>query len=187
MKPKPSTAARTAAASLALGAVLAAATPASAGGTLDVDFNFATLVGPERLLYGVAGRAGWRFDLGPAWIQPEAGGEYMAVPCCLNGVQIHVARVLGGARLGATDRIGGVVEPSLFGHAGYGWLAPSMNGPTFDVGVALDVRLVPRFRFGVQGAYNVVTVPPSPSYLAEVMSPYTVQWVSFGVHAGVSF
>ena len=49
MKPKPSTAARAAAASLALGAVLAAATPARAGGTLDADFNFATLVGPERL------------------------------------------------------------------------------------------------------------------------------------------
>ncbi len=75
-----------------------------------------------------------------------------------------------------------VIEPSLFGHAGYGWLASSLNGPAFDVGFALDVRLVRLFRFGVQGAYNVVTIPPS--YLDEVMSPYALQWVSFGVHAG---
>jgi hypothetical protein len=187
MKTKLSTAARIAAASLALCAVLSTATPARAGGTFDVDFNLATDVGQETMLYGVAGRAGWRFDVGPVWIQPEAGGEYVAVPCCLAGLgtQIHVARVFGGARLGAADRIGGVVEPSLFGHAGYGWLAASLNGPAFDVGFALDVRLVQFFRFGVQGAYNLVTVPPS--YLSEVMSPYAFQWVSFGVHAGVSF
>jgi hypothetical protein len=60
-----------------------------------------------------------------------------------------------------------------------------MNGPTFDVGLALDVRLVRFFRFGVQGGYNVAMIPPS--YLSEVQSPYAVQWVSFGVHAGVSF
>jgi hypothetical protein len=187
MKTKLSTAARIAAASLTLCAVLSKAAPARAGGTLDADFNLATQVGQGTVLYGIAGRAGWRFDLGPVWIQPEAGGEYVAVPCCLAGLgtQIHIARVFGGARLGATDRIGGVIEPSLFGHAGYGWLAPPMSGPAFDVGFALDVRIVQLFRFGLQGAYNVVSVPPS--YLDEVMSPYTVQWVSFGVHAGVSF
>ena len=86
-----STATRAAAACLALGAVLTTAAPARAGGTLDVDFNLATHVGQETVLYGVAGRAGWRFDVGPVWIQPEAGGEYMVVPCCLAdlGTQIR--------------------------------------------------------------------------------------------------
>jgi hypothetical protein len=187
MKTKLSLAARALVASFALAAVLAASRPARAGATADLDFDLATHVGQETLILGGAARVGWRFDAGPVWIQPEAGGGYMVVPCCLadRGTQIHIARVVGGARLGTTDRIGGVVEPSLFGHAGYAWLASDMNGPTFDVGLALDVRLVRFFRFGVQGGYNVAMIPPS--YLSEVQSPYAVQWVSFGVHAGVSF
>ena len=134
----------------------------------------------------MVGRFGWRFDFGPVWLQPEAGGSYTsflnAAATDPSGIgALHVVRVLGGARLGGSGLISGVIEPALFGHAGYGWLSSRVKGTALDVGFALDVKIVRHFSFGVQGAYNVVAYEA-----AYIGSSPAFKWVSYGVHAGVS-
>ena len=182
------------------------APPRELGAHLDADLDLGVPKGfdESRLSFGAGGRLGWRFDLGPVWLQPEAGGQYTvftrpesAIPCalCKYFLTEHPVRVFGGLRLGGAGLIAGVIEPALFGHAGYGWDTsglPSVvtpdgrltahvvdrKGPAFDVGFALDVRLVRHFRFGLHAAYNVV-VPAAESTDG-------VRWLTYGLHLGAA-
>jgi hypothetical protein len=188
-----------------LGLSALAPTPARAdvGARVDADLELGGPIGFEARSFavGAGGRLGWRFDLGPLWLQPEVGGSYVAF---LGNVDFanhlvtytgkHVTRVTGGLRLGGAGLIARVLEPALFGHAGYGWAdgeytdLPMRKGPAFDVGLAIDLKLVRHLSLGVQGAYNVVTFPPPPYYLdLDASRSASVQWVSFGVHVGASF
>jgi hypothetical protein len=121
---------------------------------------------------GVTGRLGWRFNAGPIYLQPEIEGSYLTFDAD-NG---HIGRFLAGGRLGLDT----FVQPSIYGHAGWGWLnsdALAANSGAFDVGVSLDVRLVRHLLVGVQMGYNVVPVTVD----------LTDKWVNYGVNAAVIF
>ena len=105
----------------------APAPPRALGAHLDADLDLGVPMGfhESRLSFGAGGRLGWRFDLGPVWLQPEAGGHYTVftrwdpgVPCmsCKDYLTEHPVRVFGGLRLGGAGLIAGVIEPALFGH-----------------------------------------------------------------------
>jgi hypothetical protein len=121
--------------------------------------------------FGFLATLGYRIGLGPVFVQPEAQGGYVFFPVDGAGAA-HVARVLGGARLGRP----GLLEPSIFGHMGVGWLDSNTNGLAFDAGLALAIRLIPVLRFGAQAGYNVVTITSSGA---------ATKWVGYGVHVAV--
>jgi hypothetical protein len=162
---------------------------AAGGGDVDADLDLGAPMETGTFTVGAGGRLGWRFDLGPVWLQPEAGGHYTTflnvgpTESSASSASSHAVRVLGGARLGGAGLISGVIEPALFGHAGYGWISSRVKGAALDVGFALDVKLVRHFSFGVQGAYNVVA--DQIDYIGGGSS--ALKWLSYGVHAGASF
>jgi hypothetical protein len=162
------------AASLALPLILVA-NEARAGVFIHAEFDGAegvAMPGGTHLGYGLLGALGYRIGLGPVFLQPEVAGSYMTFPS--GTVPPSATRLLGGLRFG----LGLMVQPTVFGHAGVGWLGSAVDGPSFDVGLALGFKLVPIFSFGAQGAYNVVTV---------LANGEATRWVSFGVHAAVEF
>lgn len=147
---------------------------------------------------GAGARFGWRFDFGPVWLQPEVAGHYTHLPryecplCEPRPTSIHAARILGGVRLGGSGLISKAIEPAIFGHAGYGWLKfahagqpGDTAGPAFDVGFALDVKIVRHFRFGAHAAYNVI----KPLYPSEYLGfrVLSEKWINFGLHADAAF
>lgn len=162
---------------------------AAGGGHVDADLDLGAPMETGTFAVGAGGRLGWRFDLGPVWLQPEAGGYYTSflnvrpTDALPSGASTHAVRALGGARLGGAGLISGVIEPALFGHAGYGWISSQVKGPAFDVGFALDLQLVRHLSFGLQGAYNVVA--DQIDYIGGGTS--ALKWISYGVHAGASF
>jgi hypothetical protein len=177
---------------------------AEVGGQVAVDLDLGAplgTLGTERFLIGGGGRFGWRFDLGPVWLQPEAAGGYVrfigeTCPSCVANE--HAIRALGGARIGGSGLVSRVIEPAIFGHAGYGWVRlrtydldgraveDDLKGPAFDVGVALDVRAVRWFRFGAHATYNVVVAHLDLGPKAQASWP-DVKWIGFGLHAGAAF
>lgn len=171
--------------------LLTPAARAESGFHLTADINLGSLVSSGALTVGGGGRVGYRADLGPVWLEPEAAGDYTAftlVGCDLCNMSGHGARVMGGLRLGGSGFISGVIEPALFGHGGYGWLTSALKGPAFDVGFGFDVRVVRYLRFGAQGAYNVVgaTAGSAGPYQPQPASA-AAKWITFGLHAGVAF
>jgi hypothetical protein len=192
---------------LTVAALLAAPTPAYAGPGFDVDLGMGpnlgggAYIGSATIAFAVAGRAGWRFDLGSVFIQPEAGGEYTSIrdsgyvdptgAATTSVSTFEMARALAGARIGGL--IARVVEPSLYAHGGVAWLlGRSGVGPTLDAGIAIDMKLVPRFRFGIHSAYNYATffVPTCTGPLCDEPTygghPH-FDWLTCGVHAGMGF
>jgi hypothetical protein len=119
---------------------------------------------------GFLGALGYRIGLGPVFLQPEVEGGTIFFPGTLT--PLHATRILGGARLG----LSGKVQPAVYGHAGVGWLAATIDGPSFNAGVSLAFKLVPLFSFGVQGGYDVLMV---------LASGQATRWFDFGLHAGV--
>lgn len=89
-----------------------------------------------------------------------------------------VHRVFGGVRLS----FGHIVAPTLYGHVGYAWRvtdSPVVNdegGAAFDVGGALDIRVIPHFDFGPHIEYTAIAEPH-----------FAPQWVALGVHADIVF
>jgi hypothetical protein len=87
-------------------------------------------------------------------------------------------RIFAGARLG----FGQIVVPTIYAHAGYGWRQTSATyvtggngGLAYDVGGALDLRLIPHFGFGAHLEYAAIDIPYQP------------QWVALGLHADLVF
>jgi hypothetical protein len=128
--------------------------------------------------YGFMGSLGYRIGIGPIFLQPEAQGGYLLFPTDLMQ-NSHVARVLGGVRLG----LGSIVQPAIYGHAGVGWLDMYTTGRAFDAGVALAFKLVPLFSFGAQAGYNVVSVPDTSPQAPGAAT----KWLSYGAHVAVDF
>jgi hypothetical protein len=162
-------------AGLAAAAVLAVTGEARAGFFLGAELDGGTPIdSPYSTGLGIVGSLGYRIGLGPVFLQPEAQGSYMTFPG--TAVAGHATRITGGGRLG----LGRMVQPTLFGHVGIGWVDVSrgINGPAADVGFALGFKLIPYLRFGLQAAYNVVTI---------VNSPATLKWISYGAHVGIEF
>lgn len=177
---------------LVAAAVLATGAVAHAGPYAGADLDIGVPLHATDAAYGLGagGRLGWRFDLGDAWIAPEVGGHYLAFQAGTGGASIgasdtqeHVARVFGGARFGLAGR----VQPAFYGHLGAGWLAAHSVGPAFDVGMALDLALVPHFTFGAQLGYNVVALWHSADPSSSATPPHVVRWINLGLHAGVAY
>jgi hypothetical protein len=181
------------AACLALGPLLAAPSPARAGAHVGVDFDLGAPLHSElRLATGLGARGGYRFDLGPVWLQPEAGA-------CLvhfdgdgrGGPPLDVPRFLGGVRLGFV--FARIVQPALYTHGGIGWYGSQASGATADLGLAVEVAPVRHFTFGAQLAYNVVDAGLRPGAMIQpwrlpVPGDWlAVQWISAGVHGGFTF
>jgi hypothetical protein len=119
---------------------------------------------------GFLGALGYRIGLGPVFLQPEGEGSTLFFSGTV--LPLHPTCILGGARLG----LSGKVQPAVYGHAGVGWLAAAVDGPSLDAGVSLAFKLVPLFSFGVQGGYDVLMV---------LASGQATKWFDFGIHAGV--
>jgi hypothetical protein len=86
-------------------------------------------------------------------------------------------RLFVGARLA----FGHIVVPVVYAHVGYGWrqtadtLVADANGVAYDVGGAIDFRVVPHFGFGVHLEYSAIDIAFQP------------QWVALGAHADFIF
>jgi hypothetical protein len=89
-----------------------------------------------------------------------------------------VNRVMGGLRLS----FGRWVVPVFYAHLAYGWRGTSdpnvqsVGGLGFDVGGALDLRVIPHFGFGVHIEYSTIDA-----------QPVVPEWIALGLHAEVIF
>jgi hypothetical protein len=162
---------------------------AAGGGHVDADLDLGAPMDGGSLALGIGGRFGWRFDFGPVWLQPEAGGQLHQLSRRRSNGDEHIGRVLARRprlprrALGGAGLIAGIIEPALFGHAGYGWISSTLSGPAFDAGFALDVKVVRHFSFGAHGAFNDVSA--QTGFIG--VGPLAFRWISYGLHAGVSF
>lgn len=100
---------------------------------------------------GVALRIGSQFDLPLMTLALEGLGSHHGFE---GNDEVAMTRGLFGARL----RVGEVLEPGVFGHVGIGHLSgwDSYTAPALDVGLSLDLTLLPLIDVGVHGAYNVL-------------------------------
>lgn len=167
---------------LTAGAVLSFSAPANAGLTIHVEQDFGVVTnGGADFGLGFSGRIGYRIGLGPLWIAPELGGGYLSFGE-VGANSIHPSRVYGGGRLG----LGGFVQPQIYGHAGYGWMGGvrdiSFRGAMFEVGGALDLRVIPLLGIGVHAGYT-----SNDSINEGLLGRGAINWVNFGVHAGLTF
>ncbi len=83
-------------------------------------------------------------------------------------------QLMGGTRLG----IGFIIEPSVFAHAGIGYLDQELYGSgtgfAYDVGAALDLTLIPFMDIGVHAQLSGVNTPAD-----DVRG---LAWLVTGVH-----
>jgi hypothetical protein len=127
-------------------------------------------------------RIGEQFKLRPRLrITPEVGYAYdhlFGNDDIGNSYDWEMHRVFVGARLA----FGHFLSPALYGHLGYGWrvtadpLVPQASGFAWDVGAALDLRVIPHLGLGLHVEYDELD-----------SNPYAPEWVSFGAHADVIF
>lgn len=96
-----------------------------------------------------------------------------------NGYSWDMNRIAAGARLA----FGRIIVPVIYGHIGGGWRQTSSpfvyggeGGLAFDLGAALDFRVVPHFGFGAHIEYAQIAT--------DVNSP---QWVAIGGHIDLNF
>jgi hypothetical protein len=167
----------------AAGVALLASPEARANGvTLHAEQDFAFLTnGGSNVGFGFSGRMGYRFELGPIWLAPELGGGYISFRD-IGGYSLHPARIFGGGRLG----LRGFVQPQIYGHAGYGWLGGlgdiNLNGAMFEVGVALDLRVLPILGIGIHGGYT-----SNENINGDAVGRDAFNWVNVGAHVGLTF
>jgi hypothetical protein len=158
---------------LAIGADLEGAIPVNVprfldGNNLQGGGGFKLRIGEQIRLRGVrfTPEIGYGFD--HLFANDDVGDAY--------SWDMH--RVFAGARLS----FGRIVVPVIYAHVGYGWrttgdrTVEDASGLAFDVGGAIDVRLVPQFSIGVHVEYSTIDA-----------QPYTPEWVALGVHADLAF
>jgi len=166
----------TAAMGLALAAVLTSSSEARAGVAFGADMSVgvSTSVNTGELGSGFTGRLGYRAKVGPLWLTPELGGGAI-----MFNDNTRSTRVFGGARVGGR----GLVQPSIYGHYGYGWVGEDRSGPCFDVGGAFDLS-ISKVNIGMHVGYVSVL---SQVGLGRVALDAPVNWVDVGMHAGLGF
>jgi hypothetical protein len=139
--------------------------------TGDLDWA-GTLSGREAELGGGGGlRVGPQLDLVVATLIIEAGGSYHSFS---GADDIGVARGLVGGEV----RIGKVLEPGLFAHVGVGHLSGvgAYTAPAIDVGLALDLTIVPLIDIGAHVAYDALLSSSTRSGFS---------WFIAGLHAAL--
>jgi len=157
---------------------------------LGVDFDGAAPVSTPQFvdrnnLKGGGGfkvRAGEQIRLQPGLhLTPEVGYGYVhlfATDDFGNAYDWDLHRLFAGARLA----FGRLFVPVLYAHVGYGWQVtgdPNVqgaSGPAFDLGGALDLRVIPRLGLGAHVEYATIAA-----------QPYSIDWVALGVHADFIF
>jgi hypothetical protein len=150
--------------SLAAGAVLLLAAPPALAedhpGTstvLALDLNYAGPISEPGVDGGPGGaiRFGQQLDLALIQLTGELGAGYQP----FNGTP---SPKLYSGFLGGRLALGKILEPGIFGHIGVAHLsagtgAVSRTAPLLDVGLFLDLTVLPLVNVGVHGGYNVMT------------------------------
>jgi hypothetical protein len=137
------------------------------------DFDYAgELSGREAGIGGGGGlRAGAQLDLVVATLIIEGGGSYHGFG---GDDEVSVWRGIVGGEV----RIGAVLEPGLFAHAGVGSLsgAGEFTAPAVDVGFALDLTIIPLVDLGAHVAYNALLGDEEHDGFS---------WLTAGLHAAL--
>jgi hypothetical protein len=137
------------------------------------DLDYAAALSDDDLGTGGGGglRVGTQLDLVAATLILEAGGSY------------HGFSGLGDPRVwrgivGGEVRIGKILEPGLFAHVGVGRLsgAGAFTAPTVDVGLALDLTLIPLIDVGAHVAYDALLGSDDRDGFG---------WITAGLHAAL--
>ena len=80
---------------------------------------------------------------------------------------------------GGRATLGKVIEPGVFAHVGAGHVDPartdSLTGFAFDVGLTLDLTVIPAVDLGVHGAYDSVSWENA-----------TLDWYTVGAHIALA-
>ena len=137
--------------------------------------------------FGVSGRVGYVLSLGLAELVPEIQVGYVdfGAPELADAVDLDVVRLVGGGRLA----VGSILRPTVFAPLGYGSLNVSEgegffrdrtgigeeDALTWDLGLALDLAILPLVDVGLHAAYNGLETEEA------------LQWWSAGVHGAITF
>ena len=141
---------------------------------LSGDFDYAAeLSGREAVGTGGGGglRIGTQLDLAIATLILEAGGSYHAFS---GSDDANVWRGIVGGEV----RIGKILEPGVFAHVGVGRLSgdEEFTAPTVDVGLVLDLTLVPLIDVGAHVAYDALLGSGDHDGFG---------WITAGLHAAL--
>jgi len=121
--------------------------------------------------YGGAVRFGREYDILLLSLTPELMGTLHTFS---NPDALQFAGMAGGR---AT--IFKVIEPGVFAHVGAGHVNPSradsLTGFAFDVGLSLDLTIIPAVDLGVHGAYDSVSWENG-----------TLDWYRVGAHIALA-
>jgi opacity protein-like surface antigen len=173
----------TGACAIALGAAtLAWSETAAAENTLGVAVDFADGIDQSGTNSGAGAQVyfGPRMNLVLIDLTTELNGGFHTFGGDFNPA---IYKLTAGGRLG----IGVIIRPSVFAHVGVGhlryneFLTGEREGRTNlagDVGLALDLSLIPHIDFGVHGSYNV---------LAGGANSDAFKWYQTGAHVTFAF
>ena len=143
------------------------------GGTrLAFDLDYANRLDSDDAGMGGAVRFGREYDVLLLSLTPEFMGELhtFSGPSDL----VHFAGLAGGR---AT--IGKIIEPGVFAHVGAGHVnlpGDSLTGLALDLGVTLDLTVIPAVDLGVHGAYDALTWADEPAF----------DWYRVGAHIAIA-
>ncbi|HLV67711.1 MAG TPA: hypothetical protein VKY73_17950 [Polyangiaceae bacterium] len=160
---------------LVAGCVLVWPDEARAGSKLALDLDFAHGIDETGIKAGTGGvlRFGQELDLVGVSLTPELGISYHTFSGALDAS--HYSAMVG-ARFG----FGAALRPSVFGHVGIGRLDLEVGGDTgatFDVGIALDLVVLPILDIGIHGAYDVLLTEGDGNF----------DWLRAGAHVALGF
>jgi len=166
--------------------------PAAASAQIQVGVDIDAIFPTDDFLdgevgFGVAGRLGYALDFGLAELVPEVQVGYVdfGAPDLEDAVDLDLVRLVAGGRLS----LGAMLRPTLFAHIGWGSLNVSEDegffrdrtgigeedALTWDVGLALDLAVLPLVDVGIHAAYNGLETEEA------------LQWWSAGAHAAIVF
>lgn len=126
---------------------------AKSGTSIGVDIDYTNGINEPAVSSGTGfnGRLGYKLDLKLLQLTPEIGGAYHTFA---GDAGATFAQGIVGGRVSFLK----VLEPGVYAHLGYGHLSGSgrdgRSGATADVGVTLDLTLLPLVDIGVHGGYN---------------------------------
>jgi hypothetical protein len=125
------------------------------GGTrLAVDVDYADALVPNvGAGFGGSLRLGREYDLLVLSLTPELVGDLHTFSGTGDALQV-------GGMAGGRASIGKVIEPGVFAHIGAGHASTpgdSVTGLQLDLGLFVDLTLIPALDVGVHGAWDAIT------------------------------
>jgi len=121
---------------------------------------------------GGAVRFGREYDIVLLSLTPEFMGSFHQFSG--SGGPFEFAGLAGGKAA-----LGKIVEPAVFAHVGVGHAnlpAEDLTGLAFDLGLALDLTLVPAVDLGVHAAYDALTWGDEGTF----------EWYRLGAHVAIA-